>query len=164
MSDGDAERQSERIRPRLADLRRQIHKLQEDLDELSSMVADLTSEQHGLPRAPTAADVQRIIKARRLRDSCFGPGVFADPAWDILLHLYAAKFTGEERTVSFLCSNAGVAWSTAIRRVDQLHRNGWVVRNRDESDRRRVFVDLSERGFSTMQKFFVAVGRPVPGT
>lgn len=163
MSNGDAAHRSERIRPRLAELRRQVHKLQEDLDELSSTVADLASEQHG-PPAVTAADVQQIIEARRIRDTCFGAEVFADPAWDILLHLYAAKLTGEERTVSFLCRNAGVAWSTAVRWLDQLHRGGWVVRNPDKSDRRRVFVELSERGFSTMQVFFDAVGRPVLGT
>jgi hypothetical protein len=45
------------------------------------------------PRAPSRAmprSSARSIRARRLRDGLFGEGLFEEPAWDMLLDLYAA--------------------------------------------------------------------------
>ena len=37
----------------------------------------------------TAADIRQIVRSRRLRDRYVGPGLFEDPAWDMMLDLYA---------------------------------------------------------------------------
>ncbi len=43
--------------------------------------------------------IREAIKLRRLRDSYFPADLFADPAWDILLDLFAARLEG----FPFLC-------------------------------------------------------------
>ncbi len=48
--------------------------------------------------------------------------------------------------VSGLADGAGVSLSAMTRLVDGLERRGWVVRERDVEDRRRVFVSLSKAG------------------
>ena len=53
-------------------------------------------------------DVRRIIRQRRMRDEYFGSDMFADPAWDILLDLYAAKLERHRVSVSSLCIAAAV--------------------------------------------------------
>jgi hypothetical protein len=42
----------------------------------------------------TARHLREVIKTRRMRDHYFDPGLFADPAWDILLDLLAARLEG----------------------------------------------------------------------
>lgn len=43
------------------------------------------------PFTPTEDHMRSILVARRARSEIFGEGLFADPAWDILLELYAAN-------------------------------------------------------------------------
>ncbi len=51
----------------------------------------------------TARDVREVIRARRLRDQFFERGLFEDPAWDMLLDLFAAELEQTQVSVSSLC-------------------------------------------------------------
>jgi DNA-binding MarR family transcriptional regulator len=135
--------------------------LQENVDELSRLVTDFAAEQP--KRSVTESDVNRILEARRIRESCFGPGLFADPAWDILLHLYAAKLGQRKVSISSLVNAAAVPYSTGVRWVRELERDRWLVRHPDPSDGRRVWVVISDRGYSTMRVFFETLGEPDSG-
>ncbi|MEG8025820.1 hypothetical protein QP162_18255 [Sphingomonas aurantiaca] len=57
------------------------------------IVGDRTNRYGAQPSlaTPSAADVRRAIRARRLRDQFFGTALFEDPGWDMLLDLYAAE-------------------------------------------------------------------------
>lgn len=44
------------------------------------------------------------IELRRQRDSLLGPSLFADPAWDFLLHLYLAELDGRLVSVPSLAA------------------------------------------------------------
>lgn len=148
---------------RLTLLGKQVQQLQASLAEVSKTVAEVTEQQRGRMRAITEADVQQILETRRLRETCFGAEFFSDPAWDILLQLYAAKLGSRTISVSWLAGNAGVPWSTGMRSLNLLYRSGWIVRKQDRSDRRRVLVKLSDRGWSKMQRIFKAAGGAVIG-
>ena len=52
---------------------------------------------------PAAAVVRAAIRARRLREQFFAAELFADPAWDMLLDLMAARLEGCPVAVSSLC-------------------------------------------------------------
>jgi DNA-binding transcriptional ArsR family regulator len=84
------------------------------------------------------------LQARRLRDSLFPEGIFADPAWDILLDLFACKLEETKVCVSNACSAASVPATTALRHVDRLEQCGLVVRRPDPRDSRRIYVELTE--------------------
>lgn len=94
------------------------------------------------------------LKARRLREEMFGPDLFADPAWDILLDLYSAEAKGECVQISSLASAARVPHSTAIRWAKVLTRVGLMLRHKDPTDARRIHVCLSPGARSLMEGFF----------
>ena len=106
-----------------------------------------------------ARGVRQLLRARRLRDGFFGAGLFEDPAWDMLLDLFAAELEGAEVSVSSLCIAAAVAPTTALRWVGRLTDAGLFERRPDPQDRRRAFVGLSARGSAAMRGYFSSLGR-----
>lgn len=91
-----------------------------------------------------AAWIRRMIRARRLRTHFFSADLFADPAWDMLLDLMAARLEGKKVAVSSLCIAAAVPPTTALRWLGVLTEQGHVVRASDPDDGRRVHVELSQ--------------------
>lgn len=98
----------------------------------------------------TALTLRQIIKRRRLRDECFARGLFADPAWDILLELMASHMEGKRVSVSMACAAAAVPSTTALRWVDILVARDFATRVPDPRDKRRIYIELSERGLNAM--------------
>jgi DNA-binding MarR family transcriptional regulator len=106
---------------------------------------------------PTAAKVRELIKLRRLRDQHFPPDLFADPAWDILLDLYAANLEGKSVSVSSLCIAAAVPPTTALRWITTMTEHKALVRKQDPNDARRVFIGLSEDSEERLAAYFASV-------
>ena len=88
--------------------------------------------------------IHAMLRARRLRDEHFPADLFADPAWDILLDLMAARLERTQVTVSSLCVAAAVPPTTALRWIGVLAERDLLVRVADHRDRRRAYVELSE--------------------
>lgn len=126
-------------------------------------VADLRPTFHPEPAARDArADavaVRRAIRARRLRATYFGDGVFEDPAWDMILDLHAAELEGGRVSVSSLCIAANVAPTTALRWIGRLADAGLFERRADPHDRRRAFIALSARGSAAMRGYLAGLER-----
>lgn len=99
------------------------------------------------------------LKARRLREDMFGPGLFADPAWDILLDLYVAEAKGARVQVTSLALAARVPHSTAIRWAGIMTRAGLLDRQRDPADARRIHVSLSPRARRLMEEYLGKLSR-----
>lgn len=106
-----------------------------------------------------AAEVRRAIRARRLRDSFFGTGLFEDPAWDMLLDLFAAELERTQVSVSSLCIAAAVAPTTALRWIGKLTDAGLFERQPDPFDRRRAFMALTERASQGMRAYVSSLQR-----
>lgn len=103
--------------------------------------------------------VRQTIRARRMRDAFFGENLFEDPAWDMLLDLYAAQLEGARVSVSSLCIAAAVAPTTALRWIGKLTDAGLFERQPDPDDRRRVFMALSPKALKAMEGYVAAVRR-----
>jgi len=101
--------------------------------------------------------VRAIIKKRRLRDNYFVSALFADPAWDILLDLMAARLSGQTVSVSSLCIAAAVPATTALRWITSMTKNGMLERKSDPMDARRVFIDLSDETFKKLEAYLIKV-------
>ncbi|BCA63384.1 hypothetical protein HMP09_2618 [Sphingomonas sp. HMP9] len=122
------------------------------------IVGDRTNR-YGAPPAlaePSAADVRRAIRARRLRDQFFGATLFEDPGWDMLLDLYAAELERGRVSVSSLCIAAAVAPTTALRWIARMTDTGLFERHPDAHDRRRAFMVLSDRASEAMRGYIAA--------
>lgn len=100
--------------------------------------------------------VRDMLRLRRQRTEFFGPDLFADPAWDILLELYASALGGLKQAVSTISPLIQVPQSTVIRWIDKLEEDGWLYRVDDQFDRRRIWVQLSEKGFAQLNAYFEA--------
>jgi len=107
----------------------------------------------------TGAEVRHLIRIRRVRNQFFNGELFADPAWDMLLDLMAAKLEQKRVAVSSLCIAADVPATTALRWIKTMADNGLFRRIADPTDGRRIFIELSETAFGAMKEYFRAVGR-----
>ena len=141
-----------------------LHQLSEEVSRIARMLATLSERQRvegALPGRPVvdAATIRALIRARRTREQYFPAELFADPAWDMLLDLTAAGLEGRTVAVSSLCIAAAVPPTTALRWIKTLTDLGMFVRASDPSDRRRVFIELSDEVAGAMQACLAATGQ-----
>jgi Winged helix DNA-binding domain len=105
---------------------------------------------------PTSATLRQLIRLRRLRDTFFDAALFADPAWDMLLDLLAARMEEDRVAVSSLCIAAAVPPTTGLRWIKEMTDRGLFERHADPDDGRRIFIRLSEPTALAMGRYFAA--------
>jgi len=84
-----------------------------------------------------------LIRQRQLVTDLVGSMLCANPVWDMLLDLYVADHEGRLPYIWPLSVAGKVPISSAHRKIDAMVQQGLVVRVVDESDRRRVGIQLS---------------------
>ena len=118
----------------------------------------------GLETAPSrmalSAVARDIYALRRERDALFGNGeLFGEPAWDILLDLYVAYAERKQVSVSSACIGSASPPTTGLRWLGILADSGFVTREHDPQDQRRVLVRLSQTGVEAMDNYLAATLR-----
>ena len=147
-----------------------LQQLSEDAARIAAILASMSASPLTVRAHPDAdADdddpgidaghVRSIIRARRLRDQFFRGELFADPAFDMLLDLYASRLEGDRVAVSSLCIAAAVPATTALRWIKALTERGLFVRSADPQDGRRVYIELSNESARAMGHYLNAVQR-----
>lgn len=109
-----------------------------------------------LPRI-MAPEIRAMLRRRRIRGRFFDAALFADPAWDMLLDLMAARLEGEQVAVSSLCIAAAVPPTTALRWIRAMTEQGLFERHDDPKDGRRIFIRLTDACAQAMNAYFMAV-------
>jgi hypothetical protein len=109
------------------------------------------------PSLPDPRLVRRMIRQRQLRGRFFDAELFADPAWDILLDLTAARAEHLRVSVTSLCIASGVPPTTALRWIGQMTDAGLLERVEDDTDKRRAFIQLSDKAAAAMAQFFAEI-------
>ena len=94
-----------------------------------------------------------------MRARFFDGDLFADPAWDMLLDLTAARAEHSRVSVTSLCIASGVPPTTALRWISQMTDAGLLERAEDETDRRRAFITLTDRAADAMARYFAELGK-----
>lgn len=99
-----------RRQPRLHDIDKRhgpgrLQQLSEEVGRIATILATLSGDEtpervaqtngNAVDEPLTASAVRAIIRARRIRDRYFHAELFADPAWDMLLDLMAARLDGQ---------------------------------------------------------------------
>ncbi|MDC0886572.1 winged helix DNA-binding protein [Altererythrobacter sp.] len=111
------------------------------------------------PSLPEPRMVRQIIRQRQMRARFFDGDLFADPAWDILLDLTAARAEHTRVSVTSLCIASGVPPTTALRWISQMSEAGILQRVEDESDKRRAFIALTDTAAEAMARYFAEIGK-----
>jgi DNA-binding transcriptional ArsR family regulator len=149
-----------------------LQQLSEEVGRIASILAALSEDEataaavagldcaQGSEGEPIeAGQIRAIIRVRRLRGHFFKDELFADPAWDMLLDLMAARLERQRVAVSSLCIAAAVPPTTALRWIKALCDQGLLVRLADPQDGRRVFIELSDQSAAAMEKYLRAAQR-----
>jgi hypothetical protein len=110
------------------------------------------------PPLPDSRLVRRIVRQRQLRARFFEGELFADPAWDMLLDLTAARVEHARVSVTSLCIASGVPPTTALRWISQMTDAGLLQRVEDDADRRRAFITLTDKAADAMARYFADLG------
>jgi hypothetical protein len=143
-----------------------LRRLSEEVARIAGALAELSTsaqsvgvfpEQKTTPAVDAginARTVRTLIRVRRLRDQFFPAELFADPAWDMLLDLLAAKLERSRVAVSSLCIAAAVPATTALRWIRTLTEHGIFERKEDPEDGRRVFIELSDTASDALAGYF----------
>jgi DNA-binding MarR family transcriptional regulator len=117
-----------------------------DRDELADSGAD---------RSATVRFARQLFSLRRLREEVFGANLFADPAWDLLLHLYVESAAGAQVAISGLCAAARVRPTTGLRWINLLVDAGLLEKSDDPDDARRVFVGFAEGAEESIHRLLI---------
>ena len=123
--------------------------------------ANLLSE-HEMPRRSSAepsprdeliARARAVLRTRRLRARHFNRVMFAEPAWDILLLLYLADSSEGRQTIGQLAELVETPLTTVLRWVAYLEKEHLVERKDHPTDRRIVFIRLTDKGRNALDAF-----------
>jgi hypothetical protein len=123
--------------------------------------ADLGGGTDAAQTAPSANDLRNMIRVRRMRDQFFAGDLFADPAWDMLLDLLAARMERVQVAVSSLCIASAVPPTTALRWIKRMCDDGLFERVADPDDGRRIFIRLSDTAADAMARYWQSTHRYV---
>ncbi len=94
--------------------------------------------------------VWRIIRARRARTELFKPGLFSDPAWDMLLFLFVAGAREQIVTVTELADSTATSIPSAVRWIDVLERDGLLQHKAKATNMGQDIVTLGGRGMTAI--------------
>lgn len=98
----------------------------------------------------------REYAARRERQKVFAGNsdIFGEPAWDILLDLTIQKVRLKRVTVTSVCIASAAPATTALRWIGILAERGLVSRTESKSDKRRAYIELTDKGWLKMANYF----------
>lgn len=100
-----------------------------------------------------AAIAQSEFHNRRRRDSLIRHDLFAEPAWDLLLHLYVEHHRGQPVDVEHLCAAAAVPPTTALRWIGLLMEKELVTLCPRAGVNANAQLALSTRGVEEMERY-----------
>lgn len=102
----------------------------------------------------TGLDIDRLMRRRAERNRIFGPDLFSDPTWDLLLALYSSHLWQRRVSIKAVTIVSGLPATTALRWLASLEERGLVRISDDPLDGRRRFAELSSMGLKAMNEYF----------
>lgn len=118
-------------------------------------VTDPRAEVTDVQREVLRNDAARLQFSRQLRRRLFGPAMFGEAAWDILLALYTAEGSAQRLDATDLAEVSASPFSTTLRWLDYLEEVGLVNRISGDRGRRIIGAELTGEGRQLLDNYFV---------
>ena len=125
-----------------------VHFSEKDREDAARLLTIILGEERtmSIRSVPGPIAVARaIFEDRRRRALTFNPGMFGEPAWELLLTLYVMDIHGPRLTIGALARFAGCAPTTTLRWLDYLEDQQLIYREEVPGDARTSFVRLFKR-------------------
>lgn len=131
-------------------------------NSLSTMIKNVERIKQFQPSTTYDADKLRTIARqiyirRQARMRYFPEDYFREPAWDMLLALYAGSDDEIRQMVSSLVTFTSVPQTTALRYLSALEHNGHVLRHDCAQDGRVNLIGLTEAAHDSMNQYLAAM-------
>ena len=97
-----------------------------------------------------------LLSWRRRREQLFGAHMFSEPVWDMMLDLLVHHEQGRMVNVTSLCVASMASFSTALRWIQAMEKEGFVVREPDPHDRRQILVRPTPEFIARFRQFLEA--------
>jgi len=121
-------------------------------NDRSEKLASLLQANAALTVSLSEDYIRSVLAARRARRRILGEELFSDPAWDILLELYAAKLGHRQISTEDLARSSGTPLSTTTRWIATLEQHGLARRGRDEKEVVYTQISLTTEGASRLER------------
>jgi len=136
-------------------------RLRDDVDRIAGTLARLSTVYPGPVQADagaipeiSAAQVMAVIRARRARGNYLPDELFADPAWDIMLHLLHAEIAHGRVSVSSACLASGLPERVGLRWLNTMAEHGLAQVHADPNDSAGGLVELAPEVSRALRRYF----------
>ena len=99
------------------------------------------------------AVAERLYLERRKRDEHFPPGLFGEPAWDLLLALFIAREEGRELNLAQAYRAAGVGPGRGRALIGRMEAAGLIARNPARAGGRRLSPCLTKQAVERLSHY-----------
>lgn len=126
--------------------------------ELASQpIEEQTAERRSPGPYGYAGLAKQMYQERVLRQRHFDADLFGEPAWDMLLDLFAQRTKGRQVSITSACIASCVPPTTALRWINVLINRGLVQRISDPRDGRRAFIELTQPALLKIEQYLQAL-------
>lgn len=141
-----------------ADLEQVVQKLKA-LTRLPKKLERRVYDLSGIRRhAETLAMIARKEhRARRLREELIPTQLFGEPAWDLLLDLFAHSIVNVEIPISSAQIGAHCAPTTALRYIEKFEDEGMIARHKSEKDGRVAYLKLTDAALVSVGSYLMNI-------
>jgi DNA-binding MarR family transcriptional regulator len=109
-----------------------------------------------IDRSALVQVAERVLTYRRFRSDALPSAMFGEPAWDILLGLYAA-LGDQDVNVSSLVELSGAPATTTLRWIDYLEGRQLISRKPHTLDRRVALIRLTDKAIALLDSYFARI-------
>jgi Winged helix DNA-binding domain len=120
--------------------------------EYQPMFSDIESDD-GVDNVDLADIIYSEIERRSIRRRYVSNAILGEPAWDIVIDLFLSHLLHKNISVSSACLAANVPATTALRHLAKLEDRGMIMRVKDETDQRRVWLRLTPETFEAVKQW-----------
>lgn len=154
--------ESKLVKSSAPNIQKVVNDLESGIETLKRLVQ---SPQSGGPDQSDAAHANfwNYLQFYRSQVSMLGTMYFMNPAWNLLLEVYANGLLERRVFLTDTANAAHVPMTTALRYFTKLEEDGWLIRRVDTKDRRKRLYELSPKAIKKIEAYFagfVAVKAP----